>query len=269
MKLRLVMADPAGNRTALILSPVPPERYASLSRAVMALPELGAEQAGFVCPPRKPGSTGRLEMMGGEFCGNAARSFGLLLAARQGEGRRRVPIEISGCEELLSVEADPERNTAASPMPLPRAFDRLSVPELSPEPLPVVLLPGITHIVARDITPGPEAFAAIRRAADARWDWEALGAMFFSREGFLAPAVAVRATGSVVFESSCASGSTALAAWLSREEKDGVFSYAFPQPGGTLTVRVERVGGAVTAIVTGGPVILEPPRDVTVREDKP
>ncbi len=30
MKLRLVMADPAGNRTALILSPVPPERYASL-----------------------------------------------------------------------------------------------------------------------------------------------------------------------------------------------------------------------------------------------
>ena len=266
MKLRLVMADPAGNRTALVLSPVPPERYAPLSRAVMALPELGAEQVGFVCPPRRQGSAGRLEMMGGEFCGNAARSFGLLLAARQGQQPRRVPIEISGCGDLLPVEADPGRNTAASPMPLPEAFERLAVPELSPLPLPAVLLPGITHVIAEGTAPSPEAFAAVRKAADARWDWDALGVLFLSAGGF-APAVAVRATGSVVFESSCASGSTALASWLSREAGDGAAAYTFPQPGGTLTVRVERAGGTITGIVTGGPVALEPPREIIITEE--
>ena len=83
MKLELVMADPAGNRTALVLSPVPPEGRGPLAARLMALPELHAEQVGFVLPP-SAGGLFRLEMMGGEFCGNAARSFGLYLAGSQG-----------------------------------------------------------------------------------------------------------------------------------------------------------------------------------------
>ncbi len=267
MKLRLVMADPAGNRTALVLAPVPGDRRAALSRALMALPELRAEQAGFVCPPKGRDALGRLEMMGGEFCGNAARSFGLFLAAKQGPGPRTVPIEISGCGEVLWVEAHPEKRSSASPMPLPRALDSLSVPELSPEPLPAVLLPGITHIIVRDTAPAPAAFRAIQQAANDRWDWEALGAMFLSPRGELTPAVAVRATGTAVFESSCASGSTALAVWLARDLEEGERTYPVPQPGGTLTVRVQKTGGRVAVLTVGGPVTLEPPQEIEIEEE--
>lgn len=269
MKLRLVMADPAGNRTAIVLTPVPRERRAPLSRALMALPELRAEQVGFACPPKGRDALGRLAMMGGEFCGNAARSFGLLLAAERGPGPRTVPIEISGCREVLWVEARPESRFSASPMPLPRAFDRLSVPELSPKALPAVLLPGITHVIVREAAPSPAAFRAVQQAAAARWDWEALGVLFLSPRGELTPAVAVRATGTAVFESSCASGSTALALWLARDLAQGERTFPIPQPGGTLTVRVAKEGGQITALTVGGPVVLEPPREAEIEEERP
>jgi diaminopimelate epimerase len=259
MRLELVMADPAGNRTALVRTPVPGAAYAPLAQRLMALPELGAEQVGYCLPP-SPGSAalGRLEMMGGEFCGNAARSFALLLARESGPGRRRVPVEVSGCPRLLLAEADPEKGWAASPMPLPLAVEELEVPGLGR--FPAVLLEGITHVMAVGVEPSEENFRRFRRAADARWTWEALGVMFFAGDGSMAPAVAVRATGSVVFESSCASGSTAAAVWSSRELRDGVRSFSFPQPGGVIAGEVEKKEGRVLRVTVEGPVSLEPPR---------
>ena len=259
MKLELVMADPAGNRTALVLTPVPPESRAGTARRLMALPELRAEQVGYCCPPRA-GGMARLEMMGGEFCGNAARSFGLLLAAQRGLGRSTVPVEVSGCPQVLPVAADPGEGSAFSPMPLPLEITGLPVPGLGT--LPAVLLEGIVHVVARGVPPSGEEFRWVRRAADSRWNWDALGVLFLGEDGFLAPAVAVRATGSTVFESSCASGSAALAAWLSRDRGDGVWDYRFPQPGGVISARAERTGGRLCSVTVGGPVSLEPPRTV-------
>ena len=77
MELRLIMADPAGNRTAIVRTPVPAELRAETAAKIMKIQELRAEQVGFEAVPRL-GGAGRLEMMGGEFCGNAARSFGFL-----------------------------------------------------------------------------------------------------------------------------------------------------------------------------------------------
>ncbi len=265
MRLELVMADPAGNRTALVLTPVPRAEYAPLAGRIMAVRALGAEQVGYCLPPTPgAGSAGRLEMMGGEFCGNAARSFGLLLARGMGPGRRRVPVEVSGCPRLLEAEADPETGWAASPMPLPLAVQELEVPGLGR--FPAVLLEGITHVIAQGVAPSEEAFRRIRRAAGLQWDWEALGAMFLGEGDFLTPAVAVRATGSVVFESSCASGSTAAAVWRCRELGDGVRQFRFSQPGGVIAGEVEKRDGRTVRVTIGGPVALEAPRWVELAD---
>ena len=265
MRLELVMADPAGNRTALVRTPVPRTAYAPLAQRLMSLPELGAEQVGY-CQPPSPGSgaLGRLEMMGGEFCGNAARSFALLLAGKSGQGRHQVPVEVSGCPRLLLAEADPEKGWAASPMPLPLAVEEVKVPGVGS--FPVVLLEGITHIIAAGVEPTEENFQRFRQAADAHWPWEALGVMFLAGDGSMTPAVAVRATGSVVFESSCASGSTAAAVWASRELRDGVRPFSFSQPGGVIAGEVEKKGGRVLRVTVEGPVSLEPPRWVELPE---
>ena len=48
----VTMADPAGNRTALVEGDVPQRAYGSVASQLLADPSLGAEQVGFVCPPK-------------------------------------------------------------------------------------------------------------------------------------------------------------------------------------------------------------------------
>lgn len=255
MKLELVMADPAGNRTALVRTPVPPSLWGEAAKMILADRELKAEQVGYCCPPLL-GALGRLEMMGGEFCGNAARSFGLLLAAERGSKRSTVPIEVSGCSDILSVEADLERKTATCPLPLPFAIEELTVPGLGT--IQAVRMEGITHVILQGIGASEDAFRAVRQNASKSWEWEALGGMFLSEDHHtLTPVVAVKKTGSTVFESSCASGSGAVAAWLSQRDGDGEREYRFTEPGGVLSVRVVRQSGKLTRLAVGGKVELE------------
>lgn len=256
MKLELVMADPAGNRTALVRTPAPPSLWGETAKKIMAKQELRAEQVGYCCPPWRPSALGRLEMMGGEFCGNAARSFALLLATEKGLGRSIVPIEVSGCSGILPVEADPEHETAACPLPLPLAIQELEVPDLGI--LPAVRMEGITHVIIHGKKADEDLFRAVCQSASNRWEWEALGGMFLDHDYHtLTPVVAVRGTGSTVFESSCASGSAAVAAWLSQRDGDGKRAYQLAQPGGSLTVRVLREGGRLKETVVSGRVRLE------------
>ena len=101
--VNIIMADPAGNRTAFITDPVPARLQAALGAAIVADEELDAEQAGFITMPG-PGHPGHLQMSGGEFCGNASRSFGYLIGREQhmrtGE---KVTITVSGAGEPLQV----------------------------------------------------------------------------------------------------------------------------------------------------------------------
>ena len=120
------MADPAGNRTAFITDPVPARLHAALGAAVVADEELDAEQAGFITMPG-PGHPGHLQMSGGEFCGNASRSFGYLIGREQhmrtGE---KVTITVSGAGEPLQVTMG--EGGAEACMPLPEKTGRIQVP---------------------------------------------------------------------------------------------------------------------------------------------
>jgi diaminopimelate epimerase len=75
-------------------------------------------------------------------------------------------------------------------------------------------------------------------------------------KNFMRPAVYVEATASLVFESSCGSGTAALAAWLARDLRDGEGYYEAAQPGGIIEARVTKKDGAIRAISIGGAVAL-------------
>ena len=97
MKIQYV--NPAGNVTAIVEGFVPMAERISLSKKI--LEKKCAEQVGFETAPAL-GGLYRLEMMGGEFCGNAARSFGYLKALESfTEGEHTIPVEISG-QSILS-----------------------------------------------------------------------------------------------------------------------------------------------------------------------
>ena len=72
MKVRTMQADPSGNVTLYVLDPVPQKDRKELNRQLLTL-HPSVEQAG--CLSIKEGQP-QVEMMGGEFCGNANRSAG-------------------------------------------------------------------------------------------------------------------------------------------------------------------------------------------------
>ena len=274
MKLKLIMADPAGNRTAIVRTPVPAAQRTQIAAKLLEIPELRAEQAGFETAPCM-GGAGRLEMMGGEFCGNAARSYGYLLwrernprgdiERAENETAGSMQIEISGSAQPLAVDCDLEKGTSYAQMPLPDAILHTS------EGYPLVVSEGITHVILQDMDPDEDL---IRRLVEEYGDrWDAFGMMFLKGDR-LTPVVYVCDAGSLVWESSCGSGSLAAAWYLGRMKhvlEDGTagksganvspveetVDFRFLEPGGEISVRISRGqdGGLIAQM--GGRISLE------------
>lgn len=250
-RLKIAILNPAGNVTALVLSAVAPEHRAALAERLLALPELHIEQAAFLVPPQSGGEI-RLEMMGGEFCGNALRCAGFYQALCCGEqGKCCVMVEISGATGVLPVMVDVAQQAASTTMPLPASVETLNWPET---PASRVTFDGITHYVIDRAEPDD---ALVRRTIQDAGARPAVGAIFLNRAtGAIQPIVYVRETGSCIAETSCASGSTAAAVVLASELRDGITEIGVGQPGGDLEVGVRKEAGRVTGLSIGGPVSL-------------
>jgi len=261
MELEIVRADPAGNITVFVMNP--PDDAESRAVAVGALladPALKAEQVGFVIPG-PPGALWTLEMMGGEFCGNASRSFGLLVAEKTGiSGCASLKVAVSGAQRPLEVSVDTRTGNAEIEIPCPLAVDTI---EFKSRIFPLYVFDGISHVIAEDTVPdlnvARELLHRVEQAAGLGKP-DACGILFYdSKEKFLRPAVWVRATGAFVFESSCGSGSAALALWLLRNADETERLVEIVQPGGTITVRAIKRGGLIQRLSIGGKVTLGEP----------
>jgi diaminopimelate epimerase len=269
MDYDLVIADPAKNITVFVLTSVAPDDRPRAARALLGDPSLKAEQVGFVIPPSRTAPLWRgaplwrLEMMGGEFCGNAARSFGLYVARQTGlSGKASLEVEVSGMDRPVSVRVDVERGLAEASMPPALGHRTL---EYGDAALPVYVFEGITHIIAAGIEPSESAFYAIKGLFEGdphnNAHSDALGVMFWDSAGqLMTPAVYVHATDTLVFESSCGSGSAALGLHLTRTMGSGETTLALRQPGGIIEVRVAKRTGQEAAVSIGGPVTLAFPK---------
>jgi diaminopimelate epimerase len=258
MAYDIVIADPAKNITVFVLTPVPPDERAQVAGVLLSDPSLKAEQVGFVIPPFR-NARWRLEMMGDEFCGNAARSFGLYVARRTGlSGKVCLEVEISGANSPVGVRVDVERGLAEASMPPVVARKTLAYGGAD---LPVYVFEGIAHVIAPDIRPSEPVFYAIKALFEGDSDHcGALGVMFWdSAARLMTPAVYVYATGKLVFESSCGSGSAALGLCLAEALDSGEELLTLQQPGGIIEVRVEKRPGEGAVVSIGGPVTLACP----------
>jgi len=257
--VKILVADPAKNITVFVLDPVEdPADRAALARAILAAKRFKAEQVGFVFPPAvgPAPSLWHLEMAGGEFCGNAARCFGFYVAKLQGlTGKALVSVSVSGAKEPVQVEVDTGGNRAAAEMPRPSTVDSVNYGGRS---LPVLVFEGIAHVIAPDLESKSENFYAIKAELKKKFHLPAaLGVMFYDTASrFLRPAVYVRSVDTMVFESSCGSGSAALGIWLCREIADGTANYAIAQDGGVIETEVVKKAGQVVRVTIGGEVRL-------------
>lgn len=255
----VAVLDPAGNVTAIVSSDVPAAERARVAAQILRLPELGIEQVAFLTEPRSDGEI-RLEMMGGEFCGNALRCAGFYQALRNGaQGKSCVFAEISGADGVQPVMADTAEGTASTVMPLPLSVQPAGWADVQAVR---VTFAGITHFVIDCAQPDE---TLVQRAIAAVPEASAVGAIFLDRAcGSIKPVVFVRETASCVAENSCASGSVATAVVLTADFADGITEIGIGQPGGTLEVGVQRTDGAVTGLSIGGAVRLTQTLTVTL-----
>ncbi len=254
MKYNYLMADPSGNTTAFVWADFAPDRRAAAARRVMDV--LRVEQVAFV-------HGGRMDMMGGEFCGNASRSFALVQALYRGEGvfsalrePRVETVAVSGADHPLEVTLRRKdgRLWAAVEMPLPTAILPLEDAVLGRCTL--VQYPGISHFMLENI-PWQEAHLSaarrlLRRNVPPGPARDCFG-LLYVHSGRMRPLVCVEATRTRVWESSCASGTCAVAAAQAFSAKATADLELF-QPGGSLTTKAEWREGRLAALMLEGPV---------------
>lgn len=260
MIVQYVRMNPTQNMTAIVTSAVPRALQPRVAAQLMARGGDFAEQVGFLEAPSLPGVRARLQMMGGEFCGNAAMSLAAMLAGRDGLGageEAACPLEISGAEGPVFCRIRREdgafRGEVAMPLP-----ERVTEEELLPNArIPLVRFPGIVHAIVPEDLLSREAAKA--RIADlcAALDAEAMGVLLADAAlSRIQPLVYVRATRSAVWERGCGSGTAALGAYAAwRSGADAALEVA--QPGGVIRVRARWEEGKVRAIGISGRVRLE------------
>ncbi len=262
--------SPGGNTTLFFpLEDRSPSEQTRLARLALNPENLGGEQAGFVDPRER-----RLRMAGGEFCVNASRAFGALLAfGESGHGPRQASLEglpaspdADAAQEhqyevRVSGWQSPLRLTVRGAFPHWRVEAVLRLPvcplQSLADGMTLVRLPGIVHVLLNAaLHPFPEdcdTTAALLRQRLGLDGEAAVGAIWWrERQGQLdmLPLVHVRDAQTTCLESACGSGALALALSLSRA--GGRRDFSILQPGGSaLDVRLFSEGGEALAAVDG------------------
>ncbi len=254
--LRFYKAVPGGNPTILILDPVSPAERAGVSRTLMGAGHLQAEQVGFLDLSADPV---RLDMMGGEFCGNACRAS-VAVMAREGVGLEACgdglcgQLSVSGADAPVAVVVKGRSGECWVEMPTPDAAD-LGVRELEPG-IGVVRMPGITHLLLEEDRHGfPEDFVRAAAGLRARFglDGEAVGCIWYRTEPSCAirPVVWVRSTATTHYETGCGSGSLALALWLGHGKNFPMDLQVMQPSGNPIGVRLDASDSGARAWIHG------------------
>jgi diaminopimelate epimerase len=266
MKLNFIKTSPAGNTTVFILDQLPRDMHSQVARTLMDPGSLYAEQVGFIEKPKEDPDGIRLQMMGGEFCGNASRSFAayMVYSGYPQIGFENdsyiVPIQVSGLERDLVCRVYPTeipssfRASVEMPLPLGMHAEEFVISGEKRAAIRVDF-PGITHfVVDEDNLRSRTEFFHLVRDKMSNESFEAFGIMYHNfEESTSAPLVYVKDTDSLVWERSCASGTAALGAAMAYLSGSDI-QMEIKQPGGSLFIKVEWNGEEVTSITLDGMV---------------
>ena len=140
-------ANPCGNITGFVVAPVYPGYRKAYTKCIIDQIDKDVEQVGFISPAYE-GAPLRMDMMGGEFCANATRAYGLYSAGfYDTDGLVDIEVYVSGHEGTTDVIADVKNQKAY--VALDAALDKKDV-EIAGKKLKLIELPGISHLIVEE-----------------------------------------------------------------------------------------------------------------------
>lgn len=249
MLLNFVKVNPSGNTTVYILDQLDRKLYPIISQELINKSNIGCEQVGFV-EKSNTKNTYRLQMMGGEFCGNATRGLAAWISYRNypyiqtnEEGKNIVSLEVSGSNDVLKAEVNDldaiNKKHAKVAMPLPVAINQYYIGgEIGS--FQAVSFEGIVHAILLNQKPDIDKFLLVKKRLEEEIDGlDAIGVMFFDEEKKeMVPIVYVYGLDSPIWESSCGSGTVAVGCIMAYNNQSDINNLKLKQPGGDLTVDV-------------------------------
>lgn len=247
---RVTVAYPSGNTTAIVWDNLPVSIAPDLNESIMqgwttispGQPEI--EQCCFVKQPNDPKSIARVEMFGGEFCGNATRS---VIYQLSGGNDNQGLIEVSGCDRPLNFNL--RNGVVELEMPTPKCQFVSRVNEGI-----LVQLEGITQLVVE-----PDQ-ADLRSLLNSLLVTNSYGLAGEAAVGICAYdlgnkkarfCVYVKAVDTVFDETACGSGTSAIGI-ASAFNKNAPVSMDIIQPSGEIiSTQAQEVEGVITSKIKG------------------
>ncbi|EFI41542.1 MULTISPECIES: hypothetical protein [Peptoniphilus] len=255
-------ANPAGNITGFVVWPVYPGYRVAYAKAIMEQIDSDVEQVAFISPSYD-GPPLRMDMMGGEFCGNATRTYGLYAATfLEEKGDVEVEVYVSGVNKPLNVLANVEKSYASVEVPPAKKISQI---EIDGRNYMVVEFDGITHTIIDDKSEDKEF---VERAIDIvrkEFDSSAYGILFLNEKNFeLIPYVYVVGSDTIFREGSCGSGSIAAGYYLNKNSQDENFKVDIKQPKGSIEVKARKSEDGQLLYSIGGKIELGEKKKVTI-----
>lgn len=230
-------ANPCGNITGFVVAPVYPGYRKAYTDCIIEQIDKDVEQVGFISPAYE-GAPLRMDMMGGEFCANATRAYGLYSAGfYDTDGLVDIEVYVSGHKGTTDVIADVKNQKAYVALDAPIGRENLTI---AGKDCTLIKLHGISHLVVE----GEEDRDFVDKALEVlKKDYkdEAYGVLFFNKEMLeMIPYVYVEGSETLFREGSCGSGTVAVVNYLEGDidKLDEDYKIAIKNPAGELEVFV-------------------------------
>lgn len=210
----------------------------------MKYSHLNAEQVGFIIGAEAEKAVFRLEMAGGEFCGNGVLAAATLARYFNFNDQDSFYLESSGVDKLLECQVKTEKKNKylmQSTMPIDYEHQKWQgeLENLKIEGN-LIKLKGISHLLINNYNLEAEKIKKLikKLAEDIKAD--AVGIIPYQNKAGSAkikPCVYVPDSGSLVFERGCGSGTLALGLYLAQKQKQSI-NLSVEQPGGVINIDV-------------------------------
>lgn len=259
MKLEFVKLSPTQNMTILVKTPVEIKYHLEVGKKLLEYSSVHAEQVGFISDSKNPDVMGSLQMMAGEFCGNASMSLAAYIAWKNGlnEGKNMViPLKVSGTQEIVNcgIKAVEGGYIGRVNMPLPiKTEDVIYYIGKQKFVLTTVFLPGIRHIILPIECIGDNFKNILENNIyefGKQFDDDAFGIIVFDeKESRIYPLVVIKDS-SIVWERGCGSGSESVGIYLAHKLKHDI-KVKLKQPGGIIETEVKYFNGIKSVSISG------------------
>ncbi|CAH0272845.1 Diaminopimelate epimerase [Peribacillus sp. Bi96] len=262
-EIDFIKFNPTQNMTILVKTNFLVEEYKHIASKIMSYDSVHAEQVGFIEKPINNKAAAKLQMAGGEFCGNACMALAAFVASEKGlkhNDLAEIILEASGTDKLITCQM--KRNLGEYhclvTMPIPKKIEQRTIKyDGNDLNMIIVRYHEFIHIVieveefSKTVR---EKAQSLAKLLGVTLGTNLIGVLLYkSKSEEMAPLIYVPHLDSMIWERGCGSGTASLGAYLAWKNK-GEIVKNIRQPGGDIKVFATCHGEDLTSLMIEGSV---------------